>query len=48
MAGISGQAIYVTNNTKEDTDSFEFGWELAKALAKPSKFGWPEGVKTSA
>ena len=30
------QAIYVINNAKEDADSFEFGWELMKALLKPN------------
>ena len=33
---INSQAIYVINNTKEDIDSFEFGWELMKALVKPN------------
>ena len=36
MAGINSQAIYVINNVKEDVDSFEFGWELTKALVKPN------------
>ena len=36
MARINSQAIYVINNAKEDVDSFEFGWELMKALVKPN------------
>ena len=36
MACINNQAIYVINNAKEDVDSFEFGWELMKALVKPN------------
>ena len=36
MIHINSQAIYVINNTKEDIDSFEFGWELIKALVKPN------------
>ena len=28
MAHINSQAIYVINNSKEDVDSFEFGWGL--------------------
>ena len=32
----NSQAIYVINNAKEDADSFEFGWELMKALVKPN------------
>ena len=36
MVRINSQAIYVTNNAKEDVDSFEFGWELTKALVKPN------------
>ena len=32
MASINIQAIYVINNVKDDLDSFEFGWELMKAL----------------
>ena len=36
MACINSQAIYVINNAKEDVDSFEFGWELMKALVKPN------------
>ena len=36
MARINSQAIYVINNTKEVVDSFEFGWELMKALVKPN------------
>ena len=36
MACINSRAIYVTNNAKEDLDSFEFGWELMKALAMPN------------
>ena len=36
MARINSQAIYVINNAKEDADSFEFGWELMKALVKPN------------
>ena len=36
MAGRNNQAIYVINNSKEDVDSFEFGWELMKALVKPN------------
>ena len=34
MVRINIQAIYVINNVKEDVDSFEFGWELMKALLK--------------
>ena len=36
MIHINSQAIYVINNTKEDIDSFEFGWELIKVLVKPN------------
>ena len=36
MVGRNSQAIYVKNNAKEDVDSFEFGWELMKALVKPN------------
>ena len=36
MARRKSQAIYVINNAKEDVDSFEFGWELMKALVKPN------------
>ena len=36
MAHRNSQAIYVINNAKEDVDSFEFGWELMKALVKPN------------
>ena len=36
MVRINSQAIYVINNAKEDVDSFEFGWELMKALVKPN------------
>ena len=36
MARINSQAIYVMNNAKEDVCSFEFWWELMKALAKPN------------
>ena len=36
MACINSQAIYVISNAKEDVDSFEFGWELMKALVKPN------------
>ena len=36
MACINSRAIYVTNNAKEDIDSFEFGWELMKALVMPN------------
>ena len=36
MTRINSQAIYVINNNKEDIDSFEFGWELMKALVKPN------------
>ena len=36
IARINSQAIYVINNAKEDVDSFEFGWELMKALVKPN------------
>ena len=36
MARINSQAIYVINNAKVDVDSFEFGWELMKALVKPN------------
>ena len=36
MAHINSQAIYVINNAKEDVNSFEFGWELRKALVKPN------------
>ena len=32
MTRINSQAIYVINNAKEDVDSFEFGWEIMKAL----------------
>ena len=38
MARINSQAIYVTNNAKEDVDNFEFGWELMKALVKPTMY----------
>ena len=34
MARINSRAIYVINDAKEDVDSFEFGWELMKALVK--------------
>ena len=34
MARINNQPIYVINNAKEDVDSFEFEWELMKALVK--------------
>ena len=33
---IYSQPIYLTNNAKEKVDSFEFGWELMKALVKPN------------
>ena len=36
MARINRKAIFVINNAKEDVDSFEFGWELMKALVKPN------------
>ena len=36
MARKNSQTIYVINNAKEDVDSFEFGWELMKALVKPN------------
>ena len=36
MAGINNQGIYVINNAKEDVNSFEFWWELMKALVKPN------------
>ena len=36
MARINSRAIYVINDAKEDVDSFEFGWELMKALVKPN------------
>ena len=36
MARKNSQAIYVIKNAKEDVDSFEFGWELMKALVKPN------------
>ena len=36
MARVNSQAIYVINNTKEDLDSFKFGWKLMKALVKPN------------
>ena len=34
MPRINSQVIYVISNAKEDLDSFEFGWELMKALIK--------------
>ena len=34
MARMNSQAIYVINNAKEDIGSFEFVWELVKALVK--------------
>ena len=34
MPRINSQVIYVISNAKEDLDSFEFGWELMKALVK--------------
>ena len=36
MARINCLAIYVKKSTKENGDSFEFGWELMKALIKPN------------
>ena len=36
MACINSQVIYVIINAKEDVDSFEFRWELIKALVKPN------------
>ena len=36
MARINRKAIFVTNNAKEDVNSFEFGWKLMKALVKPN------------
>ena len=36
MACINSQAIYVISNAKENVDSFEFGWDLMKALVKPN------------
>ena len=36
MAHLNSQAIYVINNAREDVGSFEFGWELMKALIKPN------------
>ena len=36
MTRINSQAIYVISSTKEDIDSFEFGWEPMKALVKPN------------
>ena len=35
MARINSQAIYVINNKINTTDSFNFGWELTKALVVP-------------
>ena len=40
MAPINSEAIYVTNNANEDTNNFEFGWELMKALVKPNMQIW--------
>ena len=34
MARINSQAIYVINKAKVGVDSFEFAWELMKALVK--------------
>ena len=34
MARINSEALYVINNPKEEVDSFEFWWELLKALVK--------------
>ena len=34
MTRIDSQVIYVINNAKEDVDSFEFGWEIMKALVQ--------------
>ena len=36
MPRINSQVIYLISNAKEDLDSFEFGWELMKALVKPN------------
>ena len=36
MAHTNSQAMYVINNAKVHVDSFEFGWELMKALIKPN------------
>ena len=36
MARINSEVIYVINNANNDVDSFEFGWELLKALVKPN------------
>ena len=36
MARINSHAIYVISNAKEDVDSFDFEWELMKALVKPN------------
>ena len=33
---VNSQAIYVTNNAKEDEDRFEFGLELMEAFVKPN------------
>ena len=38
ISRINNHAIYVINNAKEDVDSFEFGWELMKALGKPNMY----------
>ena len=46
MACINSQAIYVISNAKENVGSFEFGWELMKALIKPNTH--TRLVKTSA
>ena len=35
MVHINSEVIYVINNANKDVDSFEFGWELLKALVKP-------------
>ena len=38
MARINSPVIFVINNTKEDLYSFEFRWELMKALVKPNMY----------
>ena len=37
-ARINSPTIYVINNAKEDLYSFEFRWELMKALVKPNMY----------
>ena len=47
MARINSEALYVINNPKEEVDSFEFGWELLKALVKHNIHTRLEGFVTT-